>query len=244
MLHAHKERNLSYTRQRLTENKSRWSLIGVNARRGTVDASTRPHAKGKRNQSINTQRGYLMPLVPKRRVLLPLLFIATVLFQHPCLAATQAVTSPDGDSVILFKPQVPYSQASTISDSIKQECALNEAMVASIQKYAKVLAIPLVSEEEAHMRPGIVRELSVQITQATPGVFAFFNMFSKPAILAIDFKLTEGGKVILEKSRTCATKHAGFLGMDGRVCAKLIKCANDQGAYVNKWIQKLDFKDE
>ena len=172
------------------------------------------------------------------RALPYLLLIVAALFQHICLADAQAVNGPGDNSVILFKQQVPYSQESTIRDSIKQECALNEAMVTSIQKYAREFSIPLIDEDETQMRSGVVRELSVQITQATPGVFAFFNMFSKPATLTIDFKLTEDGKVMLEKSRTCATKHAGFMGLDGRACAKLVKCANDQGAYINKWIKK------
>ena len=154
--------------------------------------------------------------------------------------------APTATPLSFSNTQVSYSQASTINEPIKQECGLSEAMVTSIQKYAKVFAIPLISEDEAQARSGTVRELSVQITQATPGVFAFFNVFSKPATLAIDFKLVEGGKVVLEKSRTCVTKHAGFLGLDGRACAKLKKCANDQGAYINKWIKnKLDpFTDE
>ena len=65
------------------------------------------------------------------------LLIVAALFQHICLADAQAVNGPGDNSVILFKQQVPYSQESTIRDSIKQECALNEAMVTSIQKYAR-----------------------------------------------------------------------------------------------------------
>ena len=164
--------------------------------------------------------------------------MVVALLQYICLADAQAARGPGDNSAILFKPQVPYSQTSIIHDSIKQECALNEAMATSTQKYAKKFSIPLISDAEARMAPGVVRELSVQITQATPGVFAFFNVFSKPATLAMDFKLTEDGKVVLEKSRICATKHVGFIGLDGRVCAKLAKCANDQGAYINKWIKK------
>jgi hypothetical protein len=182
-----------------------------------------------------------VPHSRSRKNLVAALFALLALPFQPTLADTPAATGAAANGGILFIPHVPYSDQAEASDAIKQECALGEAVVTSIQKYAGELSVPLVSDVDAGAgaRPEKpTRELTAQITRATPGVFAFFNVFSKPATLVIDFKVTDGDKVLLEKSRTCATKHAGSLGVDGRACAKLQKCANEQGAYINKWMKK------
>ena len=83
-----------------------------------------------------------------------------------------------------------------------------------------------------------MRQLSAEITHATPGLYAFSHWHTKPAILVVHYKLTEGDQVLLDTRRSCSSRKAGFLGMDGRACSKLNECVDEQGDYIGKWIKK------
>ena len=168
-----------------------------------------------------------------------LLLLGALLWQYPCLAESPASEPADSVVPVVFKPQVPFSADAGISEPIRQQCGLNEAMVASIQKYAKEFEVPLVSGEQAEAPPGkVVRQLSAEIIHATPGLYIFLHWGSRPAILAVHYKLTEGDRVLLDTSRSCSSRQAGFLGLDGHACAKLHECADEQGGYIGKLIKK------
>jgi len=174
-----------------------------------------------------------------RGILSSILFFGAMLWQYPSLAEPPASDPADSVAPVLFKPHVPYSADAEISDPIKQQCGLNEAMVASIQQYAGEYAVPLVSSEPTPAQPGgKVRQLSAEITHATPGLYAFSHWHTKPAILVVHYKLTEGDQVLLDTRRSCSSRKAGFLGMDGRACSKLNECVDEQGDYIGKWIKK------
>lgn len=179
------------------------------------------------------------PSRPPRNILPSLLFLGAALWQYPCLAETQASDAVTSVVPVVFKPNVPFSADANISDAIRQQCGLNDAMVTSIQKYTGEFAVPLVSEEQTTAQPGrVVRVLSAEITNATPGLYAFSHWHTKPAILAVHFKVTEGDNVLLDTRRTCSSRKAGFLGMDGRACVKLKECVDEHGEYIGKWIKK------
>jgi hypothetical protein len=171
----------------------------------------------------------------RKAPLFPVLLAAMVLFQGHAHAETPATDN----TPILFRAHVPFSEQAVVNDAIRQECPLEKYVVDSILESAKDYEVPLVGESDVLPEPA-TRELTVEITEATPGVFVFFSMFSKPARLVLNIKVTEGGNVLLEKSRTYGAKHAGPMGLDGHVCARLQKCATAQGNYINKLIkQKL-----
>lgn len=44
--------------------------------------------------------------------------------------------------------------------------------------------------------------------------------------------------MLLDSYRSCTSRKAGFLGLDGRVCSRLLECADEQGDYIGKWIKK------
>lgn len=181
-----------------------------------------------------------MPLSFQPKVALSsFLLLGAVLWQYPGLADTQASDQAEIRVPIVFKPLVPYRAGVEISEPIRQECGLNEAMVASIQKYAKKHEVPLINDDPEPAQPGkAVRRLSAEITKATPGLYVFSAWHSKPAILTVQYRLSEGDNVILNKSRSCSSRKAGFLDMDGRACMKLKECVDEHGEYIGKWIKK------
>jgi hypothetical protein len=180
-----------------------------------------------------------MPHSPARKkLLLSLAVLVSTLWQHPLPAQAQNSAPPTGVVPVVFKPQVPFSADAQISEPIRQQCGLNEAMVASIQKYATEFAVPLVNGDPVAEPGKAVRELSAEIIHATPGVYIFFHWGTRPAILAVHYKLTEGDRVLLETTRSCSSRKAGFLGLDGHACAKLNECVDEQGGYIGKLIKK------
>ncbi|MCK7580851.1 MAG: hypothetical protein MZV65_37990 [Chromatiales bacterium] len=173
-----------------------------------------------------------------KRMLLFVIF-GSLLGQQPAMAEAPESGPSAADVPVMFQPKVPYAENADISDAIRQQCGLNEAMVASIQKYAGEYAWPLVSSEQAPAQPkGKVRRLSAEISHATPGVYAFIHWHTKPAILTVHYKLTEDDRVILDTHRSCSSRKAGILGLDGRACVKLNECVEEQGDYIGKWIKK------
>lgn len=181
-----------------------------------------------------------MPCLQLRKEpMLSLVVLGVLLWQQPVMADAPERGPAASEVPVVFQPQVPYAENADISDAIKQQCGLNEAMVASIQKYAGEYGWPLVSGEPAPAQPeGKVRRLSAEISHATPGVYAFIHWHTKPAALTVHYKLTDGDRVILDAYRSCSSRKAGFLGLDGRACAKLNECVDEQGDYIGKWIKK------
>lgn len=168
-----------------------------------------------------------------------LAILCAALGQQPGVVEADDAVAATGDVPVMFQPKVPYAENADISDAIRQQCGLNEAMVASIQKYAGEYGWPLVSGEQAPAQPGgKARWLSAEISHAKPGLYVFFVLGSKPAVLTVHYKLTEGDFVLLDSYRSCTSRKAGFLGLDGRVCSRLLECADEQGDYIGKWIKK------
>jgi hypothetical protein len=176
---------------------------------------------------------------PYRNLALSLAILGVSLWPQPGLVAAQDAGPPIGDVPVVFQPQVPYAKDADISDAIRQQCGLNEAMVASIQEYAGEYGWPLASSEPTPVLPGgKVRRLSAEISHATPGLYAFSHWHTKPATLTVHYRLTDGDSVLLDTYRSCSSRKAGFLGLDGRACSKLLECVDEQGDYIGKWIKK------
>ena len=157
-------------------------------------------------------------------------FVMATVFLLGCSNGQVSKNSPD--MKLAFDGKAPFVDAGSIKKEVKEQCDLNKNLASAITERAAAHGISLTQTENK-------RRLSVEIARATPGAFVFGNMGSIPAVLNVNFKVTEGEKVILEKRKNCSTKLAGFMGLAPSACNKLNKCAEIQAEFIATTLKQL-----
>lgn len=139
---------------------------------------------------------------------------------------------------IYYDGMARYQYEEKIKPEVLSECSsINRVLSESVQTYANGFELPLATEALDQLSNSD-RILKIEIVDAYPGLFVFGNFGSVPAELNVEFKVYEGGEVILEKYRRCATNLAGFMGLQPSACNKLEKCAKNQGKYIVKYLMR------
>ena len=152
-----------------------------------------------------------------------------------CATSRTEQNAEQAKNPIYFARDIPYQNVSVIKPEVVQECEIAENLLISIDERSSDNGLPLTSSASP-------RELSVEILNATPGVFVFGNLGSQPATLSVQFKVTEGESVLISETKNCRTNLAGFLGLQPSACNKLEKCARSNGEYISERTYRILYR--
>jgi len=140
-----------------------------------------------------------------------------------------------GGEPLYFNREIGFEDVARIKPQVVSECEIEEYLIKGIDEKSARNGLPISSKVSS-------RVLTVEVVNATPGIFVFGNFGSIPATLDIKFKVTEDGNVIHEQSRRCKTNLAGFLGLQPSACNKIEKCGVNQGHYISERIFRLMYR--
>lgn len=160
-----------------------------------------------------------------KTAILKITLYGALVFLVSCAADQTAEEAPELVKKLYFNNQTPYRTDTYIKPEIVDQCEIQKNIVESIHATASKNGLPISAAIQE-------RQLSVQIINATPGLFIFGNMGSIPATLDVKITVTEGKQVLLEEIKSCYTNLAGFMGLQPSACNKLEKCARKHGKYI------------
>lgn len=155
----------------------------------------------------------------------------TVLLVAGCSKSPVSGSAPAKE--ISFDGNTPFLHEASVKKEVREQCNLNDNLSKAILDRSKAHGINLSKGSQSD------RKLSVEIIEATPGIFVFGNFGSVPAVLTVNFKVTEGKEVVLQRMKTCSTKLAGFMGLQPSACNKLNKCAENQAEFLARTLKRM-----